>query len=649
MNLSIRPASLVDLAFLSVLEKACFNEHQQNKTINIKKGLNSDRQAIFILESSQSNKTLYGAVTLFKHPKTLRIYSIAILPEFQNQGLGRQLMQHILKYATTHGYEKLILEVDANNTALVAWYKDFGFSKKQILEHYYAPNLHALKMELSLNSDKKSNNIIVINQPSKWTFPDVNANVISVKEYINNPIYQNNTDLRIFNLCSSYAYQRFGYYISLLASARGQRVIPSTDTISDFKILKVVHSVAFDIDETIQQALTKVKETQFKIAIYFGQTASKGMNKLANKLYQLFETPLFEVSFVKHDKWIIKDMQVLTLNKIQEQDVALILAFSKRYFNKKRFNKTKLVNYKYDIAVLVNPIEKTAPSCPLALQKFKLAANKKGLYLEFITNDDLDKINEFDALFIRETTSVNNHTYEFSRMAFAEGLVVIDDPWSILKCSNKIYQNELFKKHKILTPATTIFTKNLFDKKLLKTLNYPLVLKQPDSAFSLGITKVENAEEAILALNELFKKSDMVVCQEFLYSDFDWRIGIMDNKAIFACKYYMSVGHWQIYNWKGEAEDNAGESETVDVNTVPAQVIKTALKAASLIGDGLYGVDLKEINGQVYVVEVNDNPNIDAGIEDEFLQDELYEIIIDSIFNRIEIAKNIQKIEFRKK
>lgn len=549
--------------------------------------------------------------------------------------------------AEKKGYDRILLEVDASKKKLVHWYEQFGFKCIKKMQNYYGNNTAALKMELTLYN--KTNNIIVINQPSTWTFPDVNAKVISVKEYINNPIYQNNTDLRIFNLCSSYQYQRFGYYVSLLASARGQRVIPSTDTISDFKILNVVHSVAFDIDEAIQQALSKIKTTQFSIVIYFGQTAEKGMNKLASKLYQLFETPLFQVDFIKHEKWMIKDIQVLTLNKVPGKDTELLQSFAQRYFNKKRFNKTKLVNYKYDIAVLVNPEEKTPPSCQTALKKLKQAANKKGLYLEFITHNDLDKINEFDALFIRETTSVNNHTYEFSRMAYAEGLVVIDDPWSILKCSNKIYQNELFKKHKILTPSTTIFTKNLFDKKTLINFNYPLVLKQPDSAFSLGITKVENAEEANLALSQLFKKSDMVVCQEFLYSDFDWRIGILDNQAIFACKYYMSTGHWQIYNWKGEAEDNSGDSETIAINQVPENVVKTALKAAALIGDGLYGVDLKEINGLVYVVEVNDNPNIDYGIEDLVLQDELYEIIIDSIQRRIEVAKNIQKIEIRKK
>lgn len=49
------------------------------------------------------------------------------------------------------------------------------------------------------------------------------------------------------------------------------------------------------------------------------------------------------------------------------------------------------------------------------------------------------------------------------------------------------------------------------------------------------------------------------------------------------------------------------------VEEVPKKVITTALKAANLIGDGLYGVDLKQNDKGVYVIEINDNPNIDSG------------------------------------
>jgi glutathione synthase/RimK-type ligase-like ATP-grasp enzyme len=43
-----------------------------------------------------------------------------------------------------------------------------------------------------------------------------------------------------------------------------------------------------------------------------------------------------------------------------------------------------------------------------------------------------------------------------------------------------------------------------------------------------------------------------------------------------------------------------------------------------LIGAGFYGVDLKEVDDRCVVMEVNDNPNVEAGFEDAVLQDELY-------------------------
>lgn len=650
MNLSIRKSQISDVDFLDKLEKESFPHFQQSSKKSIIHSIQSNFQEVLIVEIEENKKVPVAALILFKFKKTLRIYSIAILLAYRKIGIGDFIINHIKKFAGSNQFLRIIIEVRLNSNRLIEWYKIHGFNPANTIKDYYCSGEDAIKMEFKtevIDIGKKTNNIIVINQPHQWSFTDINAKVITVKEYISNPVYYTNNDFRVFNLCSSYKYQSFGYYISLLAAARGHRVIPSLITIRDFKLLNVIHSAAFDIEEVINKSLDNVKGEKFNLNIYFGQTSTKGLGVLAKRLYQLFEAPLFEVNFIKHEKWIIKNIKVLILSKLPQSEIDFIYEFAQKYFNKKRFNKTKLNNYKYDIAILTNPNEKTPPSCERALQEFKRAANRKGLYAEFITKSDFDKLNEFDALFIRETTSVNNHTYEFSRMAYAEGLVVLDDPWSILKCSNKIFQNELFRKHKILTPQTTVFTKNIFFKKSLENMNYPLVLKQPDSAFSLGIAKVENKEEAYVALSYLFKKSDMIVCQEFLYSEFDWRIGVLDNAPIFASKYYMSKGHWQIYNWKGVEEDNSGDYETVDIDSVPNEVIKVALKAAALIGDGLYGVDLKMVDGKVYVVEVNDNPNIDADIEDFVLKDKLYDRIIDSIYNRIEISKNIQKIDFR--
>ena len=73
----------------------------------------------------------------------------------------------------------------------------------------------------------------------------------------------------------------------------------------------------------------------------------------------------------------------------------------------------------------------------------------------------------------------------------------------------------------------------------------------------------------------------------------------------------------------------------------PEEVVKIALKAANLIGDGLYGVDVKQVGNRCYVIEVNDNPNVDAGNEDGVLKDALYREIMGSFVRRIEARKRV--------
>jgi len=487
-------------------------------------------------------------------------------------------------------------------------------------------------------------NLIVVNEPKKWNLSIENVHIISATEYTSKPeAWYNTKKIRVFNLCNSYRYQSLGYYVSLLASARDHRAIPVVTTIRDFQDVKIIRSITNDIDETIQHTLQKLPYEQLSFNIYFGNTIDEHFKTLAHKLYLTFEAPLFQVNFVKTDKWLIKKITPLSLQKINTEDIEFVKKFAQSYFNAKQFRKKKTKNHLYDLAILVNPKEINPPSCKHALNVFKKTAENMGFYTEFITKNDYNRLSEFDALFIRETTSVNNHTYQISRKAYAEGLVVIDDPWSILRCSNKIYLEERLKLNKIKTPKSVFLYKQDFVHKNIPKTPFPLVLKLPDSAFSKGVIKVENKEELHSIIQELFKKSDLIIGQEFVPSEFDWRIGILDQQVIFACKYFMAKGHWQIYNWQGKKNNVSGKSVTVPIEEVPDTILETALKATSLIGDGLYGVDLKQIDEAVYVIEINDNPNIDKGIEDEILGTKLYKKIINSFLRRIEISRNISR------
>jgi len=205
--------------------------------------------------------------------------------------------------------------------------------------------------------------------------------------------------------------------------------------------------------------------------------------------------------------------------------------FAIEYFEKTRYTSAKSEDYVYDLGILVNPDEVEPPSNKQAIHNFIEAAQDTGFRVELITKKDYHRVGEFDAIFIRETTNVNHHTYAFARRAQSEGIAVIDDPDSILRCSNKVYLQELMTVGKIPAPKTIIVhSENRHT--LAKELGFPMVIKTPDSSFSLGVKKANDKEELEQILDTMFEHSDLLIAQEFTPTDFDWRIGILDGKPL---------------------------------------------------------------------------------------------------------------------
>ena len=480
-------------------------------------------------------------------------------------------------------------------------------------------------------------NLIVTNDPRQWDIHVEGVEVISAQSYLKNNNYADLPHMRVFNLCRSYRYQSSGYYVSLLAAARGHKVFPDVTTIQDFNSQAIVRIMSEELDVLIQKMLTPLKSKDFILSIYFGKNIARQYDELSIKLSNLFQAPLLRARFVYNKKWVLQNITPIPLNEIPLNHRPYVIEFAREYFNRTRFVPMRKKQYRYDLAILVNPQERHPPSDKGALRKFISAGRKIGFAVELITRDDYHRISEFDALFIRETTFVNHYTYRFSRRAWAEGLVVIDDPLSILRCTNKVYLAELLTHAKISIPQTLIVNKDNI-RQIEQTLKLPCVLKQPDSSFSQGVVKVETAQMLEEKLEFLLKKSDLIIAQEFVPTEYDWRIGIIGGKAIYACKYFMAKRHWQIYDWQnGPPIRNYGATETMPIEKAPLEVVKASLRTAKLIGDGFYGVDLKCVDGKVYVIEINDNPSIEIDTEDRVLKSKLYSEVM------LHFLKKLQK------
>ncbi|MDD4006048.1 MAG: RimK-like ATPgrasp N-terminal domain-containing protein [Bacilli bacterium] len=542
--------------------------------------------------------------------------------------------------------EKISLEVDCQDIAIINWYRSFGFRKIEVIKNYYASGEHADKMLLVIKQCPKeshySANVVVIDKPCEWLKTIPNLEVVTADSFLNEDSFQYAKELRVFNMCTRLGYQTIGYYVSLLASARGLRAIPNVATLEDAADETITKSLGDELYDQIQDTFKYSSKKEVTMTVIFGESKPPRFEKLGRAMARLFETPLLELKFVKKTHWILSKIRILTLDDIVVDDK--VISDAKRYFSHNRFAISKIKQYKYDLAILVDTKEPAPPSGKTALNRFVDAAHKVGFYVELITKADYSRIPQFDALFIRATTNVDNYTYQFSRYAYAEGLVVIDDPWSILRCANKLYFHECMKSENIKTPKTLIVSSKTPLSKIINDFTFPMVIKRPDSASSRGVFKVTTLEELKDKLRDLFRLSALLIVQEFIPSSFDWRIGVLDGLPLYACKYFMARNHWQIYNWNAnKSRASVGPVETYLVEDAPSEVVSVALKAANAIGDGFYGVDVKEKDGEVFVIEVNDNPSIDHHWEDEILGEKLYIQIMSNILERIEKARQVSK------
>ena len=480
---------------------------------------------------------------------------------------------------------------------------------------------------------------VVIENPEDCPLRFTGVEPVAARSYLTDPAHAGQRGEKIFNICQSYRYQSMGYYVSLLAEARRHKAFPSTATIQDMKHPGIIRLASDEMQDVIKKLFAGPEQGRACVHVYFGRTADPRFDALGSKLFKRFPAPFIRADFSPTQgagpDWHMHNVSPVSVREIPEGERDFAQRVASEYFAGKKLVIPKRKVARFELAILHDPTEVRPPSDPKALKLFTRAAESLGMNVELITRDDAGRLYEFDALFIRETTNVDHHTYRLARKAASEGLAVIDDPDSILRCTNKVFLAELLSLHKVPIPRTLILhSRNLAQAEA--ELSLPCILKEPDSSFSQGVAKADTARELMSMARQMLRKSDLLIAQEFVPTDFDWRIGVLDNRALYASKYFMARGHWQIVSRDGKGRDVFGTFETMPVSKAPKAVLRTALKAASLVGDGLYGVDLKQYGDKVVVMEINDNPNLDSGIEDEVLGEELYLRVMESLLRRIE-------------
>jgi ribosomal-protein-alanine N-acetyltransferase len=86
------------------------------------------------------DKTIIGFGVMSCAVNEAHILNLAIAPEFQRNGLGQKMLQHLLDTAKMHGAEEVFLEVRPSNGPARELYKKMNFVEIGLRKDYYPPD-----------------------------------------------------------------------------------------------------------------------------------------------------------------------------------------------------------------------------------------------------------------------------------------------------------------------------------------------------------------------------------------------------------------------------------------------------------------------------------------------------------------------------
>lgn len=521
----------------------------------------------------------------------------------------------------------------------------------------------------------RPNNIVVAERPDHSALAGQMA--VTPDDYLEGRSEETLSEsLTVINLCRSYQYLSRGYYVSLLADARHQRALPTLRMIEEitnpyayfmalrgagvetieFRVVGgrrvlpklIVPSGTKDspdqeggsplVSDGSPQGPARYRPSQgdlVEVTSIFGRSLDARFRRHCAAVHKVYPFPLLRIRVYRdEDLWKVGQILPLSISSIDQRERDLLLeTLEVRRFVPTPPAASSLANR---IAVLMDDDDPYAPSDEDTLDELEKVGERSGAIVERIDKEDLAVLPEYDALFIRTVTGMDHYSFLFAQRAKSLGMPVIDDPQATVRCSNKVYLHELFKKAGLPTPRTvTVSRKSTLAE--AHALGFPLIVKQPDGTFSAAVKRASNEDELQTITREMFKRSPLLTLQEYRPTEFDWRVGVLGGSVLYVCKYYMVSGHWQIVS-ATRGRPKYGRVEAVPRDQAPPAVTQLALDAAALIGDGLFGVDVKETEEGLVIIEINDNPDLWVGEEDGAEGDRLYEALIDHFQLRIRQA-----------
>jgi ribosomal-protein-alanine N-acetyltransferase len=148
-ELITRGVTEADLPGLLRVEKAAFPEDPYPHFV-MRQLFDIHRDHILVLDDGES---LHGYALFVTVPdgRVSWVMSLAVTPDHRTRGLGRRLMDEVLRRVRTEGVHEVCLTVDPANTPAVALYRSLGFcAEAEVRRDYFGAGEDRLVMRLRL-------------------------------------------------------------------------------------------------------------------------------------------------------------------------------------------------------------------------------------------------------------------------------------------------------------------------------------------------------------------------------------------------------------------------------------------------------------------------------------------------------------------
>ena len=470
--------------------------------------------------------------------------------------------------------------------------------------------------------------VILVDQARDLPNAETPHKVISTSEYLARPRLFDMGRPKLVNLARSYAYQSKGYYASLLAEARGHRVVPTVETMLELREQKLYEHALPDLEEELNRCARRADfqpDGEFKLLVCFGIARDERFEPFGRLLFDWFRCPALEV-IVEPGNW-------LSIDRIRPRNITRLANGEAEFFRA-----VAAQSHQARMARSQGALGRQIRSRGALRSERENGAILAGFDQAFRPHrrENVGRRRADHqaparrACRVRRPVHPRNHLDRQSHLPFRAPRLAgghaghrrsdLDDP---------LHQQGLPDGAVAAEPGADAADRDHCrgHRSLQGDRRARPAAGGEDPGRLVLARRAQDRErpaEFKRICDELFEETDLLLAQKFLPTDFDWRVGVLAGEPLFVCQYRMARGHWQVVKYRPDGSSHEGGFRAFDLDQAPREVIDIAVRAARPIGDGFYGVDLKQTDNGIVVMEVNDNPSLEHGIEDAVGKDEIW-------------------------